>query len=241
MTGIPTPIGKTTPNKSVVSTEPVPVPLPGAQAELDPYTGAAYVKQQFLTKKADGTLSEPEPTPGPPLPCTFDPATRTFLSDPQQWNISETGLALIESAEGFAKAVSADTVTAYPDPATGGQPYTIGYGSTQAAIGIPITLGELISRATAQSYLDLAISKEFLPTLQKVVTVGLTQSMIDACLSLMYNIGAPHFSTSSVVKYINAQQWCQAGDAFLLWNKAAGQVMPGLTTRRTKERAVFLT
>ncbi len=237
--GIPAPNARTTPNEVVVPPETAPVPLPGATAELDPFTGAAFVQQQFLTKQADGTLGQPSTVA--PQPCNFDPTTRTFLSDPQQWNISDSGIALIQSFEGFAKVVSSDTVTAYPDPATGAQPYTIGYGSTQAAIGIPVTLGELISRATAADYLQLGINNEFLPALRHCITVGITQSMIDACLSLMYNIGASNFINSTLVKDINAQMWCAAGDQFLAWNKAAGQVLPGLTSRRVKERSVFLT
>ena len=70
--------------------------------------------------------------------------------------------------------------------------------------------------------------------------MDLTQEMIDACLSLMYNIGGGNFQKSSVAKFINAKDWCSAGDAFLAWNKAAGKELPGLTKRRTAERTLFL-
>jgi lysozyme len=40
---------------------------------------------------------------------------------------------------------------------------------------------------------------------------------------------------------LNAGERAQAGDAFLMWNKAAGKVMKGLTRRREAERHLFLT
>jgi len=108
------------------------------------------------------------------------------------------------------------------------------------AIGQPVTLGELISRDTAQGFLIQAINNQFLPTLKQTITVPMTQNMVDACLSLMYNIGPNNFTKSTLRKRINSQLWCQAGDSFLVWNKAAGKVLPGLSTRRTKERILFL-
>ena len=50
-----------------------------------------------------------------------------------------------------------------------------------------------------------------------------------------------NFGKSSVVRHVNAGERAQAGDAFLMWNKAAGKVMKGLTRRREAERHLFLT
>jgi lysozyme len=172
--------------------------------------------------------------------CNFDPLSHTFISGSSNWSISETGLNLIQKFEGFAKVVSPNMVTAYPDPATGGEPLTIGYGSTAVGIGQPVTLGEIISRQTAQNYLQESVTSQYLPTLQKCITVALTQNMIDSLLSLIYNIGPNNFTKSTLRSLINQQLWCQAGNAFLSWNKAAGKVLPGLTSRRQAERSLFL-
>jgi lysozyme len=204
-------------------------------------TGSAYVQQQFLVTTANNTMTTPDANTANinTNPCMYDPTTKTFLPS-SAWSLGANGTTLIQSAEGFAKVTSPDTATAYPDPATGGEPITIGYGSTAVAIDQPVTLGEMISRETAQSLLVYAVNKKFLPTLKATITVQLTQNMVDALLSLIYNIGPNNFTKSTLRKRINEQNWCAAGDAFLVWNKAGGKVLPGLTTRRTKERNLFL-
>ncbi len=239
--GLPGAISGLTKNTGEASPEEVPVPINVDVTKLDAVTGVAYVQSQFLTQGANNTMVAPDSsnTSIPTQPCMYDPTSKTFLAS-SAWAISQNGLALIQSFEGFAKVTAPDTATAYPDPATGAQPYTIGYGSTSVAIDQPVTLGEMISRATAQEYLTYAITTKFLPVLQKGVSVQLTQNMVDACLSFIYNVGPNNFLKSTFRARINQQQWCAAGDALLVWNKAAGQVLPGLTARRTKERALFL-
>jgi lysozyme len=243
-TGIGAAIGALTKNSGEASPEEVPVPLPGPfLPDFDPTTGTAFKHQQFLNSSANNTLVPPDSNTAniPKMDCSFDPSSHTFISDSSTWIIGSAGLNLIKQSEGFAKVVSADTVTAYPDPVTGGEPLTIGYGSTSPGIGQPVTLGELISRATAEGFLEDSVNNNFLPTLRQTITVPLTQNMIDACLDLMYNIGTTNFTKSTLRKRINAQAWCDAGDAFLVWNKAAGKVIPALTNRRKTERSLFLT
>ena len=49
--------------------------------------------------------------------------------------VGEAGLALIKRFEGCAKRRADGRYEAYPDPATGGAPWTIGWGSTGPDIG----------------------------------------------------------------------------------------------------------
>jgi lysozyme len=56
-------------------------------------------------------------------------------------HINEAGLALIEEFEG-------DELRAYPDPGTGGEPWTIGYGHTAS-----VHPGETITQAQAVEFL----------------------------------------------------------------------------------------
>ena len=242
-TGLPNAIAALQKNTGEAAPEEVPVPLPSPfLPDFDPETGLAYKHQQFLDTSANNALVAPDANTAnvPTQNCTFDPGQHTFISDSSTWTIGTAGLSLIKSAEGFAKVVSTDKVTSYPDPATGAEPLTIGYGSTAVGIDQPVTLGELISRETAESYLEYSINKKFLPVLRQTISVPLTQNMIDACISLMYNIGPGNFTKSTLRKRINDQQWCDAADAFLVWNKAAGTVLSGLTSRRKKERTLFL-
>ena len=55
-----------------------------------------------------------------------------------------------------------------------------------------------------------------------------------------YNIGVDAFGASSVCRKTKRRDITGAGNSFLLWNKAGGRVLRGLTLRRQSERARFL-
>lgn len=61
-----------------------------------------------------------------------------------------------------------------------------------------------------------------------------------AATSLAYNIGVSAYCRSTVAKRFNARNWRGGCDAFLMWNKAGGQVVRGLTLRRQREREICL-
>lgn len=61
-----------------------------------------------------------------------------------------------------------------------------------------------------------------------------------AAVSLSYNIGIRAYNGSTVARRFSAGDFKGACDAFLMWNKAGGRVVPGLTRRRVKEREICL-
>lgn len=130
-------------------------------------------------------------------------------------------------------------LTAYPDPATGGEPWTIGVGHTSAAGAPKVTKGMTITAAQCDEILsrDLATFED---AVEDSVAVPLNQNQFDALVSLAFNIGAGAFGRSTLVKKLNAGDYQGAADQFTVWNKAAGKVMKGLVTRRAAERALFL-
>lgn len=145
--------------------------------------------------------------------------------------ISEAGLALIKRFEGCS-------LVAYPDPATGGAPWTIGFGWTQPVDGVAVHPGMVISMVKAEELLRRGgVSYEH--ALNKLIKVPVTQNQFDALVSLAYNIGTRAFSTSTLLRLLNQRDYAGAADQFLRWDKANGKVMPGLTRRRYAERAVF--
>ncbi len=145
---------------------------------------------------------------------------------------SSAGRAAIAQREG-------NILKAYPDPATGGEPFTIGVGHTSAAGPPKVTKGMKITAAESDTILtrDLAT---FEAAVERAVKVAVSQNEFDALVSLAFNIGAGAFAKSTLVKKLNAGDRAGAANAFLSWNRAAGKVMPGLTTRRKAERAQFL-
>lgn len=98
-----------------------------------------------------------------------------------------------------------------------------------------------VIKTEAQAELAL---KEDLELFSKRITpyikVPLTENQFGACVSLAYNIGHGAFSTSSVLKFINAKDFNNAAKSFILWNKAGGKVLAGLTKRRQEEAELFM-
>lgn len=145
---------------------------------------------------------------------------------------SNAGLDLIKKWEGLR-------LTAYPDPATHGEPYTIGYGHTSRAGPPKVTPGMKISNSDASDILKSDL-KKFEDAVSKLLKRTPTQSQFDAMVSLTYNIGEGNFKNSTVLRKFNAGDINGAAEAFMLFVKAGGKVMQGLVNRRSDERALFL-
>ncbi len=65
-------------------------------------------------------------------------------------------------------------------------------------------------------------------------------AQLAAAVSLAYNIGTNGYCASTVARRFTARDWRGACDAFLLWNRAGGRVVPGLDRRRHAERDLCL-
>ncbi len=123
---------------------------------------------------------------------------------------------------------------AYPDPGTGGDPWTIGYGAT----GPGISKGVKWTQKQADARLGLDAFK-FLGRVQSLLKKPATDAQIGAMTSLAYNIGAKAFANSTLLRKFNAGDVAGAAAEFTRWNRAGGKVMKGLTNRRLDEQRVF--
>lgn len=127
-------------------------------------------------------------------------------------------------------------LTAYPDPATGGAPWTIGWGDT----GPGVVYGLTITQEQADARFATRLADEFEPGVRAVLTAPPEQHQFDAMVCLAYNIGLGNFRKSSVVRCFNAGDVLGAASAFLKWNRANGAPMLGLARRRLAEKLLFL-
>lgn len=150
--------------------------------------------------------------------------------------VSERGIALVKEFEGFG-----DTRRYAAGDPRRGDPYrcpagvwTQGYGRTRGITerSPRITEGE----ATANLREDMA---EYARGVAAVLARPATQNQFDAMVSLAFNIGLAGFGRSTVLRKFNAGDTAGAAEAFRLWNKAGGQVSPGLVRRRAREVALF--
>lgn len=131
------------------------------------------------------------------------------------------------------------SLKAYPDPATGGTPWTIGYGSTMDKNGKPFKKGDIITQSEAEALLVRDINK-IQNELQKDTKLAkLSENAIDAIISLCYNVGIGSFKRSKCYKAIienDLETVCRQWD----WFKANGKFMKGLARRRIAELGEFL-
>lgn len=146
--------------------------------------------------------------------------------------VSDAGIELIKSFEGFR-------ANAYPDPKSGGDPWTVGYGTTKFPSGRPVKKGDYVTPAQAEMYLREDV-KKFAKSVDALVTVPLKQCQYDALVSFVYNLGATNFRKSTLLKKLNAKDYKGAADEFLRWVSPGSSVEAGLRRRRTAERTMFL-
>lgn len=145
--------------------------------------------------------------------------------------VNDATVALVKEFEGFRG-------TAYRCPAG---IWTIGYGTTAAAgVGISPKHGMTITESDAAAYLHATLDK-FADQIALAITAPINENEFGAFVSLAYNIGPGAFKKSSALRYFNAEDKVAAAKAILLWNKAGGKVLKGLTRRREAERELFLT
>ena len=139
--------------------------------------------------------------------------------------IGEKGLDLIRKYEGLR-------LVAYVCP---GGKLTIGYGHT----GPDVKSGQKIDVERANELLIKDVQR-FEVAVNELVTVPMTQGMLDALISFSFNLGAGSLKSSTLLKKLNAADLVGAANEFLKWNKAKGKVLDGLTERRKSERELFL-
>lgn len=138
---------------------------------------------------------------------------------------SERGKAKIKSHEGLR-------LKAYPDPATGGEPWTIGYGHTGG-----VKPGDVITQEQADRFLASDLLR-FERAVSKLAPVT-TQGQFDALVSFAYNLGEGNLASSTLLKKHNAGDYVGAAMEFGRWNKANGKVMAGLSRRREEEAEMY--
>lgn len=143
--------------------------------------------------------------------------------------ISKTGIDLIKEFEGCH-------LTAYRDEVG---VLTIGYGITdsdKSITGTTIKSGLRISQATADKWLEEALSKKYLPLVMKYDTrYNWNQNEIDALVSFAYNIGSIDQLTAN-----GSRSRATIAAKMLEYVKAGGVTYNGLVRRRKAERELFL-
>ncbi len=143
---------------------------------------------------------------------------------------SAAGITLLKEFEGCR-------LLAYKDVAG---ILTIGVGHT----GPEVKEGLTITQEAADELLKFDLSK-FERCVNIHVRVPLSQQQYDALVCFVYNVGEKSLKGSTLLKKLNKRDYQGAADSFLVWDKARVKgvlrSVTGLTRRRSRERALFLT
>lgn len=141
--------------------------------------------------------------------------------------ISERGLLLIAKFEGMK-------TRAYPDPKTGGAPWTIGCGRTAG-----VKPGDVCTEEEALEWLrEDAVDAE--TCIEENIDVPLNQNQRDALISFVYNLGCHAVKNSTLFHLLNSGKYDAAAQQFLRWVSPGSAVEKGLLRRRTAEMKLFL-
>lgn len=148
-----------------------------------------------------------------------------------------------KAGQEFIKSFEKCRLMAYPDPKTGGEPWTVGWGET----------GPEITQDTVwtQSYADYRFEKRMerlSKAVSSLVNVELTQGQFDALCSFADNIGtdidsdgkAEGLGDSTLLKLVNQGRFVEASLEFGKWISRGSPVEKGLRRRREAERLMFI-
>ena len=169
------------------------------------------------------------------LDAAIDHALGLSVTEPLEGehSLSPAGIALIQRFEGCAKKRADGRFEAYPDPGTGGDPWTIGWGTT----GRDVVPGLVWT----QDQCDERFACEFKRYVHEVaLAIGdapTTQGQFDAMVSFHYNTGAIRKAT--LTKLHKAGDHIGAAAEFGKWVNAGGKPMAGLVRRRAEEAAIY--
>jgi lysozyme len=143
-------------------------------------------------------------------------------------NVSDEGLELIKSHEGFRPR-------AYRDPVG---VWTIGYGHTSMAGPPRVAAGLEMSEEEAEAVLRRDVER-VATGVRRLLKRDLGDARFSALVSFAYNVGLANFERSSVLKAVNAGDFEAVPRRLALWVKAGGRTLPGLIRRRAAEAALF--
>lgn len=144
--------------------------------------------------------------------------------------LSDKGAQFIAKFEGFNRDW-------YLDPAG---VRTIGYGHTGP---LPAGMRAPITKLEGMRLLELDAANAAECILADVHPPIFWQHRFDALVSFVFNLGCayvdPH-SGHTIAQLLQSRSRKGVADAFLLYDRAAGQRLPGLTARRKAERRLWL-
>jgi GH24 family phage-related lysozyme (muramidase) len=158
---------------------------------------------------------------------------------PPTRSIGPAGIALIKRFEGCARLRADGMIEAYPDPGTGGAPWTIGWGATgrDSFGGGMIGPETCWTQAQCDARLEQDLKRFAAEVAAAIGTAPTSQVQFDALVSFHYNTGAIARATLTQKHVVGDHHG--AAREFARWNRAGGRVLKGLVRRRAAEADLY--
>jgi GH24 family phage-related lysozyme (muramidase) len=156
---------------------------------------------------------------------------QTWSQDGKQADLA-AALKIIKEFEGCH-------LNAYPDPLSGGAPWTIGYGTTRYQDGRKVSKGDKINAIEA----DMLLRQEVDRIAEKLrASIPAWGEMADhqkcALISFAYNLGSSFYGASgfeTISRELREKDWAAVPAALLLYRNPGTNVELGLKRRREAE------
>jgi lysozyme len=161
------------------------------------------------------------------------PAAAQNAAGASPGRIGPKGLALIKQFEGCARRRSNGHFEAYPDPGTGGDPWTIGWGTT----GKGIVEGTVWTQAECDARLEADLTRFAKDVARALGDSPTSQHQFDALVSFHYNTGA--IARATLTRLHKAGDHAAAAEEFGKWVHAGGRRLAGLVRRRAAEEELY--
>jgi GH24 family phage-related lysozyme (muramidase) len=132
---------------------------------------------------------------------------------------------------------------AYPDPLSGGKPWTIGWGSTRLEDGREVKPGDIITKQQADTLLavrvnaDREIQERRIPAWKEM-----SPQQRAALLSFAFNLGSNWYGSqgfSTLTRAVGERRWGEVPAALELYRNPGTNVEAGLLRRRRAEGRMF--
>lgn len=180
------------------------------------------------------------------LEAAINKAAPKLLSRDQEWfkTWSTAGkLTDLAPAIQLIKEFEGCRLSAYPDPLSGAEPWTIGYGTTRYSTGVPVKRGDKINVIEADMLLRLEVDRiaERLRTIPH--WTALSDAQRSALVSFAYNLGPDFYGSSgfdTISTALRDKDWAAVPAAMLLYRNPGTPVEAGLLRRRKAEGELWL-
>jgi len=160
---------------------------------------------------------------------------QTWSQDGKQTDLA-AAIALIKEFEGCH-------LSAYPDPLSGGDPWTIGYGTTRYSNGTSVKRGDKINVIEADMLLRLEVDR-IADKLRSTIPHWnvMDDNQRSALVSFAYNLGSGFYGTAgfeTISKCLRDRNWAGVPAALELYRNPGSNVEAGLLRRRRAEGTLW--